>query len=219
MSVKIRLTRHGKKNHAFYHIVVADSRAPRDGRFIEVIGSYDPNTDPATIVLNSDSALEWINKGAQPSDTCRRILSYKGVLLRKHLDTGVAKGALTKEQADAKFEAWMADKEAKVAGKTATLAQKKKEAEKAEFESENKVNKAREEILAKKKAEEEAAKAKAEAEKRAAEEAKEKAEAEAAAKAKIAAEEADKAKAEAAEEKPVSPAEATAAKAAEEKKD
>ena len=99
MAVKIRLQRHGKKNFAFFHIVVADSRGPRDGRFIEQIGSYNPNTNPATIVLDSERALAWLKVGAQPTLVTRRILSYEGVLLRNHLDDGVAKGALTQEQA------------------------------------------------------------------------------------------------------------------------
>ena len=114
MAVKIRLQRHGKKNFAFFHIVVADTRAPRDGRYIEQIGSYNPNTNPATIILNSERALAWLNVGAEPSLVARRILSYEGVLLRKHLQGGVAKGALTQEQADAKFAAWKAQKDAKV---------------------------------------------------------------------------------------------------------
>ena len=117
MSVKIRLARHGKKNYPFYHIVVADSRAPRDGRFIELIGTYNPNTNPASITLNNEKALKWLGHGAQPTDTCRRILSYKGVLLKKHLLEGVKKGALTLEQAEAKFEAWVAEKEAKATAK------------------------------------------------------------------------------------------------------
>ena len=117
MAVKIRLQRHGKKDFAFFHIVVADSRAPRDGRYIEQIGSYNPNTNPATIVLNSERALAWLNVGAQPTLTTRRILSYEGVLLRKHLAGGVAKGALTQEQADKKFADWKAEHDAKVAGK------------------------------------------------------------------------------------------------------
>ena len=95
MAVKIRLQRHGKKNFAFFHIVVADSRAPRDGRYIEQIGSYNPNTNPATIVLDSEKALAWLNVGAQPTLTAKRLLSYEGVLLKKHLQGGVAKGALT----------------------------------------------------------------------------------------------------------------------------
>ena len=100
MAVKIRLQRHGKKNFAFFHIVVADSRSPRDGRFIEQLGSYNPNTNPATIILDGERALAWLNVGAQPTLVTRRILSYEGVLLRKHLQGGVAKGALTQEQAD-----------------------------------------------------------------------------------------------------------------------
>ena len=94
MPVKIRLTRHGKKHNAYYHIVVADGRAPRDGKFIEVIGNYNPNTNPATIELNNEKALDWLSKGAQPTDTMRAILSYKGVLYKKHLQEGITKGAL-----------------------------------------------------------------------------------------------------------------------------
>ena len=112
MAVKIRLQRHGKKNFAFFHIVVADSRAPRDGRFIEQIGSYNPNTNPATIVLNNERALAWLNVGAQPTPTAKRILSYEGILLAKHLQGGVKKGALTQEQADAKLAAWKSEKAA-----------------------------------------------------------------------------------------------------------
>ena len=114
MPVKIRLTRHGKKHNAYYHIVVADGRAPRDGRFIEVIGKYNPNTNPATIEINNEKALEWLNKGAQPTDTLRAILSYKGVLYRKHLQRGVAKGLLTQEAADAKYEQFMQAKQHKI---------------------------------------------------------------------------------------------------------
>ena len=115
MAVKIRLQRHGKKNFAFFHIVVADSRSPRDGRFIEQIGSYNPNTNPATIVLNNERALAWLNVGAQPTPTAKRILSYEGVLLAKHLKGGVKKGALTQEQADAKLAAWKSEKAAQEA--------------------------------------------------------------------------------------------------------
>ena len=107
MSVKIRLARHGKKGYAFYHIVAADSRAPRDGKFIEKLGTYNPNTNPATIELNADKALDWLQKGAQPTDTCRAILSYKGVLYKKHLLGGVAKGAFDEATAEAKFNKWM----------------------------------------------------------------------------------------------------------------
>ncbi len=154
MAVKIRLARHGKKNNAYFHIVVADSRAPRDGRFIELIGSYNPNTNPASITLDSEKALEWIAKGAQPTDTCRRILSYKGVLLKKHLLEGVKKGALTQEQADAKFNAWVAEKESKInAAKTAQI-KGKQERQKAALAEETKVKEAKAEIVAKKKAEE-----------------------------------------------------------------
>ncbi|MBQ1937525.1 MAG: 30S ribosomal protein S16 [Bacteroidales bacterium] len=170
MAVKIRLQRHGKKDYAFYHVVVADSRAPRDGRYIEQIGSYNPNTNPATIILNSDRALAWLNVGAQPTLVARRILSYEGVLLRKHLQGGVAKGALTQEQADAKFEAWKAQKDAKFNTKVANLAKAAEDKVKANQEVEAKVNADRADALAKKKAEAEAA-AKAEAEAAAAAEA------------------------------------------------
>ncbi len=175
MSVKIRLSRHGKKNYAFFHILATDVRSPRDSRFIELLGSYDPNTNPATIVLNVDRAVYWLQNGAQPTITARRILSYKGALLKKHLAEGVKKGALTQEQADAKFNAWVAEKEAKVAKKAESLKVSKADAKKAAVEAESKVNAARAEELAKKKAEaekaaEEARKA-AEAEAKATEEA------------------------------------------------
>jgi len=130
MPVRIRLQRHGKKGYAFFHIVVADSRSPRDGKFIEKLGIYNPNTNPATIELNIDSALEWLNKGAQPTDTCRAILSYKGVLYKKHLLGGVKKGAFTAEEAEKRFQAWLAEKEAKIQKKRETVAlekQKQKE--------------------------------------------------------------------------------------------
>ncbi len=143
MAVKIRLARHGKKNHAYFHIVVADSRAPRDGRLIETLGTYNPNTDPATITLDQERALYWINTGAQPTLTARRLLSYRGVLLKKHLQEGVAKGALTQEQADAKWEAWMQEKEAKVAAKKGKLEQETREEMKQRLEAEAKVNKER----------------------------------------------------------------------------
>ena len=163
MAVKIRLSRHGKKNAAFFHIVVADSRAPRDGRYIDKIGSYNPNTNPATIELNSEKAIEWLFNGAQPSDTCRRILSYKGVLLRKHLQEGVRKGAITQEIADQKWNAWVAEKESKVSKKKSDLELNGRSAKKSALEAEAKVNSARAEELAKKKAEEDAAKKAAEA--------------------------------------------------------
>ena len=178
MAVKIRLQRHGKKNFAFFHIVVADSRAPRDGRFIEQLGSYNPNTNPATIILNDEKALAWLNVGAQPTLTVRRILSYEGVLLRKHLAEGVAKGALTQEQADAKFEAWKAQKDAKVDAKVAGLKNEAIAMAKEAKAAESKVKEARAEAIAKKKAEaEEAARAAAEEAAKAAEEAEAQAEA------------------------------------------
>lgn len=131
MATKIRLQRHGKKGKPFYYIVVADSRAPRDGRFIERLGSYNPNTNPATIDINFDKTLNWVNTGAQPTDTVRAILSYKGVLYKKHLQGGVKKGALTEEQAEAKFTAWLEQKEGKISGKKSNLSSAKEEAKKA----------------------------------------------------------------------------------------
>ena len=122
MATKIRLQRHGKKRNAFYHVVIADERAKRDGKYIEKIGTYNPNTDPATIDLKFDRALYWVGTGAVPTDTAKALLSYKGVMLKNHLDRGVAKGALTEAQADKKFEAWMKEKEAKIAGKTEGIA-------------------------------------------------------------------------------------------------
>ena len=115
MSVKIRLQRRGRKKQPFYHIVIADARAPRDGRFIEKIGTYNPMTKPATIDLNRDKAYDWLLKGAKPTDTARAILRFKGVMYRKHLMRGVKKGALTEDQAMAKYEEWIAAKDAKVA--------------------------------------------------------------------------------------------------------
>jgi small subunit ribosomal protein S16 len=117
MAVKIRLQRHGKKDSAFYHMVVADGRAPRDGKFIEKLGVYNPNSNPATIDINFDSTLNWLMKGAQPTDTCRAILSYKGVMMKKHLLEGVKKGALTEEQVEQKFNKWLDEKSGKIMGK------------------------------------------------------------------------------------------------------
>mgnify|MGYP001394296787 CR=1 FL=1 len=131
MATRIRLARHGRKKSAFYHIVVSDQRSPRDGRFIEKLGTYNPNTNPATINLNFDSAVKWILKGAQPSDTVRAILSYKGVMMKKHLLGGVAKGAFSEEEADKRFEKWMNEKEKQISDKQSRL---EKEAEKAEKE-------------------------------------------------------------------------------------
>ena len=153
MAVKIRLQRHGKKNFAFFHIVVADSRAPRDGRFIEQIGSYNPNTNPATIVLNSERALAWLKVGAQPTLTARRILSYEGVMLRHHLDGGVAKGAFSQAEADKKWNDWKAERDAKIEAKKSGIKAADIEARKAAKAEEAKVNEARAEALAKKAAE------------------------------------------------------------------
>jgi small subunit ribosomal protein S16 len=136
MPVKIRLQRHGKKGKPFFWIVAADSRAKRDGKFLDKIGTYNPNTNPATIDLNLDSAVQWLHNGAQPTDTARAILSYKGALLKHHLDGGVRKGALTQEQADAKLAAWIDEKTNKVTSKKEGLskadAKVKAEALKAE---------------------------------------------------------------------------------------
>jgi small subunit ribosomal protein S16 len=140
MATKIRLQRFGKKGKPFYHVVVADSRAPRDGKFIERLGSYNPNTNPATIDINFESALAWVNKGAQPTDTTRAILSYKGVLYMKHLQGGVKKGALTQEEADAKFAAWIDAKGGKIEGKKDSLTKAKDEAKKAALAAEAKRN-------------------------------------------------------------------------------
>jgi small subunit ribosomal protein S16 len=143
MATKIRLQRHGKKGKAFYYIVVADSRAPRDGRFIERLGSYNPNTNPATIDINFDKALNWVNNGAQPTDTCRAILSYKGVLYKKHLQGGVKKGALTEEQVEEKFTAWLEQKEGKISGKKTGLEKAKDDARQAAVAAEAKKKEAK----------------------------------------------------------------------------
>ncbi|MBO2523679.1 MAG: 30S ribosomal protein S16 [Bacteroidetes bacterium] len=153
MPAKIRLQRHGKKGQPFYHIVIADGRAPRDGRFIEKIGTYNPVAVPAEINLNFDKALDWLNKGAQPTDTVRSILSKKGVMLKKHLMIGVQKGAMTEEQAEVKFQTWMKEKEAKLASEIKAKAEKNRADHKARIEAESKVNAARAEAIAKKQAE------------------------------------------------------------------
>ncbi len=150
MSVKIRLQRHGRTHAPYYHIVVADSRAPRDGKFIEKIGMYNPTTVPATIELNIDSAVNWLNNGAQPTDTCRAILSYKGALYKHHLAGGVAKGALTEEQANVKFEAWINDKVTKVVAHVEKSAITKADAKVAALAHETKVKEARVAKLAEK---------------------------------------------------------------------
>ncbi len=140
MPTKIRLQRHGKKRYAFFHVVVADARAPRDGKFIEKLGTYNPNDNPATIDINFDRCLHWVKQGAQPTDTCRALLSYKGVMHKDHLDRGVLKGALTQEQADKKFEAWLKEKESKIAGKADGLAKAAADAEKARLAAEKEAN-------------------------------------------------------------------------------
>jgi small subunit ribosomal protein S16 len=143
MPTRIRLQRHGKKSRAFYHIVIADGRAPRDGKFIEKIGTYNPNTSPAVIELDFDKALTWLQNGAQPSDTCKAILSYKGILHKNHLLKGVKKGALTQEQADAKFEKWLEEKAGKIIGKKDSLKAGKEDAYKKRMEEERKTKEAR----------------------------------------------------------------------------
>lgn len=125
MSVKIRLARRGRKKQAIYDVVVADARAPRDGRFIEKIGTYNPNTNPASININNERALTWLLNGAQPTDTVKAMLSYRGIMLKKHLQIGVLKGAISQEQADAKFGTWLEAKDAKIASKSDKLAASK----------------------------------------------------------------------------------------------
>lgn len=164
MATKIRLQRHGHKDYAFYPIVVADSRAPRDGRFIERIGSYNPNTNPATISLNFERALYWVNCGAIPTDTVRNILSREGVMLMKHLQGGVKKGAFDEAEAQKRFEAWKAQKDAKISAVKNQAIEAKKADNKKRLDEESKKNEAKAEAVAKKKAEIAAAKAAAEAE-------------------------------------------------------
>ena len=157
MAVKIRLARRGRKKLARYDVVVADARAPRDGRLIEKIGLYNPNADPATIEINDQKAFEWVMKGAQPTDTVRAMLSYRGVMLKKHLQLGVNKGAITQEAADKKYEIWLAEKEAKIQGKVEGLTKAKADKKKAALDAETKVKEARAEALKKKKEDAEAA--------------------------------------------------------------
>ena len=164
MPVKIRLARHGRKRRAFYYIVAADSRAPRDGRYIERIGSYNPNTDPASIDLNFEKALEWLQNGAVPTDTCRAILSYEGVLYKNHLLKGVKKGAFTEEEAETKFNAWAKDKEQKIQAKTDKIKAGDIAAKENRLKVEEEVNNARAEELSAKKTEAAAEEAKANAE-------------------------------------------------------
>ncbi|MDI9256457.1 30S ribosomal protein S16 [Flavobacterium sedimenticola] len=140
MSVKIRLQRHGKKGKPFYWIVAADARSKRDGRFLEKLGTYNPNTNPATIDLNLDQAVTWLHNGAQPTDTARAILSYKGALLKHHLDGGVRKGALTQEQADAKLAAWLEEKAGKVTAKKEGLSKAQEAARAKALKAEKEAN-------------------------------------------------------------------------------
>lgn len=153
MATKIRLQRHGRKGYAFYQIVIADSRAPRDGKFIERIGSYNPNTNPATINLNFERALYWVQTGAQPTDTTRNILSEQGVYMMKHLLGGVKKGAFSAEAAESKFNAWLESKSTQVSTKSTKLASDAAAANKARLEAEAKVSATRAEAIASKKAE------------------------------------------------------------------
>jgi len=143
MSVKIRLQRHGKKGKPFYWIVAADARAKRDGRYLEKLGTYNPNTNPATVNLDVDGTVKWLQDGAQPTDTAKTILSYKGAMLKNHLVGGVRKGALTEEQAEEKFQAWLEEKAGKVASKEENVAKVKSEAKAKALEAEKAVNEAR----------------------------------------------------------------------------
>ena len=152
MATKIRLARHGHKDYAFYHIVVADSRSPRDGKIIERIGSFNPNTNPAAVILNFDRALYWVGVGAQPTDTVRTILSNEGVLLMKHLNGGVAKGAFSAEEAQKRFDAWKAQKDAKNGKISEAEAAKKAAAAKALLAQEVETNKAKAAAVAEKRA-------------------------------------------------------------------
>ena len=146
--VKLRLRRQGRKGKPFYYIVAADARAPRDGRFIERIGSYNPNTNPATIDLNLDDAVRWLGNGAVPTDTCRAILSYKGAMYKHHLNKGVNKGALTQDQADEKFNAWLSEKESKVSAKLDSISKSAAELAAAAHKREEVVKLEREKAIA-----------------------------------------------------------------------
>jgi len=150
MAVKIRLARRGRKKLALYDVVVADARSPRDGKFIEKIGTYNPATVPASIVLDDAKAFDWLMKGAQPSDTVRAMLSHRGVMLKRHLQIGVGKSAITQEQADAKLAEWVKVKESKIQSKVESLSSAKQSAAKARKEAETKVKEARAEAIRKK---------------------------------------------------------------------
>jgi small subunit ribosomal protein S16 len=150
MAVKIRLARRGRKKLAKYDVVVADARSPRDGKFIEKLGTYNPLTVPATIDLDDEKAFQWLMNGAQPSDTVKAMLSYRGVMLRKHLQIGVVKGAVTQEVADAKLAAWTKEKESKIQAKRDSVSKTKVDSAKARKEAETKVKEARAEAIRKK---------------------------------------------------------------------
>ena len=171
MATKIRLQRNGRKGYAFYSIVIADARAPRDGRFTEKIGTYNPNTNPATVDLNFERALHWVMVGAQPTDTVRNILSREGVYMKKHLLGGVTKGAFDEAAAEARFNAWKENKQNGLAALKAKEEEAKKAEAKARLEAEKKVNEEIAKKVAEKKAAEAAAKAEAEAAAKAEEEA------------------------------------------------
>ena len=143
MSVKIRLQRHGKKGKPFYWIVAADARAKRDGKYLEKIGTYNPNNNPAIIDLDVDLAVTWLQNGAQPTETAKRILSYKGAMLKNHLAGGVRKGALTEEQAEEKFNAWVEEKSGKVDAKKGDLSKTEEKAKADALAAEKAVNEAR----------------------------------------------------------------------------
>jgi len=150
MAVKIRLARRGRKKLALYDVVVADARSPRDGKFIEKIGTYNPATNPASIILDDSKAFDWLMKGAQPTDTVKAMLSHHGVMLKKHLQIGVIKGAITQEQADGKLAEWMQAKEAKIQSRKDNLSKSKQDAAKARKDAETKVKEARAEAIRKK---------------------------------------------------------------------
>ena len=152
MPVRIRLQRQGKKGQPFYHIVVADGRAPRDGKFIEKLGTYNPMTNPATVAVDVDKAVTWMRNGAQPSDTVKTLLSHKGAMLKHHLLKGVDKGALTAEQAESKFQAWLTEKESKISAAAVANKNEERNALKKRMEAEAKVNEAKAKAVEAKKA-------------------------------------------------------------------
>lgn len=161
MSVKIRLQRHGKKGKPFYWVVAADARSKRDGKSLEKLGTYNPNTNPATIELDMDATVKWLQNGAQPTDTARSILSYKGAMLKNHLLGGIRKGALTEEQAEEKFQTWLDEKTAKISDKENKLAKAQEDAKTKALDVEKEVNAKRKAVVIE--AENEAVKAKADA--------------------------------------------------------